>query len=993
MASTSSRARLTEFLLGAFTAEELRRFVRFGPEGDRLVHELPDGSVSPATFADTVVEVLLRRGLVDEELFQRLSEARPRRAREVRALQVELIGERGPAPASRELKQEERPVVVVLCDGDGIAAVDVLRRHIEGGVRRGRFELHIIHVDEWSLELGILIGSLCLVLLTPGLLDGERAQERLRELMAAHRKGLLRAVPVLAVPTRWRTTALGRLSPLPANGIPISTWTDADAAWAEVVQGVLRALASRETAGSHHEGVSSAPRLVAPTTGGQIQVLPISDIFRTVGPPDVNFVAPAQLPDLVLRMKAMSEGLVVEGPSGVGKTTATRQALRTALGGDDLEALVSAGKVHWLSSKRDEDLVRLRAILDAGDRKLRGHLVLDDFHRLEAPLQARVAAMMKLIADEGAGRSKVVVVGINPVGYSLVREFPDLGGRFEVISMGKQPDEKIDELIEKGERAANISFDKRPELVKASRGSFYMAQLLCLEAARRDGISETQRAPRVVVSGPDGVILDKVLARLKFKFHEALLGLASHDEAPPPRGACLSLLWLIAQSFDNSISLVAARARYPELGAAFDWLLGSKLAAYFAAHPRLSELFFYNRDSGILSAEDPQLDFYLQNLNWPAFARDSGHILDWDPQGGFRSVAARDAVVVAAAPQPTPKTKLPRSRVLHLSDLHFGTQEQAVLWYDQLFSDLRSELACDRLDAVILSGDVTNRAASDEFDAASAFLRDLKEDFGLGPHQVVIVPGNHDLSWAVSQQAYKVKRRKDHTEPLVPGRFVDKGEFIEVPDEIELRARFKAFADFYYSVRTEAYSLDCEDQATVHFFADRKLLVLGLNSAWSIDHEFRDRADIHAVALGRALRGIQREPIYVDALKIAVFHHPVTSPDQDRLRDTGFVERLAQAGFRLALHGHVHEAQQGLFRYDMSASGRRVDFLGAGTFGAPTREWVPGIPLQYQLLEFEDDRLKVHTRRRENPSGAWKPDARWLQGAGKNPLPFYELDL
>jgi len=77
----------------------------------------------------------------------------------------------------------------------------------------------------------------------------------------------------------------------------------------------------------------------------------------------------------------------------------------------------------------------------------------------------------------------------------------------------------------------------------------------------------------------------------------------------------------------------------------------------------------------------------------------------------------------------------------------------------------------------------------------------------------------------------------------------------------------------------------------------------------------------------------------------------------------------------------------------MSNNGRKLDRICAGTFGAPIQEWIPGYPLQYNLLKIENNQLTVCTRRREELNGAWKPDARWLQGAGQNPLPYYELEL
>ncbi len=67
------------------------------------------------------------------------------------------------------------------------------------------------------------------------------------------------------------------------------------------------------------------------------------------------------------------------------------------------------------------------------------------------------------------------------------------------------------------------------------------------------------------------------------------------------------------------------------------------------------------------------------------------------------------------------------------------------------------------------------------------------------------------------------------------------------------------------------------------------------------------------------------------------FHHPIHSGEDSRLRDLGFLQQLAVAGFRLILHGHVHRADAALYRYDRTAGGRRIDIVTAGTFGAPVR--------------------------------------------------------
>ena len=45
----------------------------------------------------------------------------------------------------------------------------------------------------------------------------------------------------------------------------------------------------------------------------------------------------------------------------------------------------------------------------------------------------------------------------------------------------------------------------------------------------------------------------------------------------------------------------------------------------------------------------------------------------------------------------------PLSYILHLSDLHFGTNDNAELWFDQLATDLSEELKCPHIDVLIIS--------------------------------------------------------------------------------------------------------------------------------------------------------------------------------------------------------------------------------------------------------------------------------------------------
>jgi 3',5'-cyclic AMP phosphodiesterase CpdA len=267
---------------------------------------------------------------------------------------------------------------------------------------------------------------------------------------------------------------------------------------------------------------------------------------------------------------------------------------------------------------------------------------------------------------------------------------------------------------------------------------------------------------------------------------------------------------------------------------------------------------------------------------------------------------------------------------------------------------------------------------------------------GLSPRQIALVPGNHDVSWPLAGRAYRLHRRREYAGALVAGRYVEHGgDVIEVRDDEAYRERLAPFAELYRAVKGAPYPLAFEEQATVDELSELGLCILGLNSAWQIDHHFRDRAEIHPEALASAL--VRLGPAPAGQLRIAAFHHPIHSGGghggvDAQLRDSAFLQQLAVHGFGLALHGHVHRADAELYRYDRTEDGRRIELVAAGTFGAATREWVPGYPLQYNLLLVGPERITVETRCRREVGGAWEPDARWRQGPGKDPLPRYFIE-
>jgi 3',5'-cyclic AMP phosphodiesterase CpdA len=188
------------------------------------------------------------------------------------------------------------------------------------------------------------------------------------------------------------------------------------------------------------------------------------------------------------------------------------------------------------------------------------------------------------------------------------------------------------------------------------------------------------------------------------------------------------------------------------------------------------------------------------------------------------------------------------TRILHVSDLHFGARDDPVL--ERALDDL-----VERTDPqlVIASGDLTHRGRRSQHERAAAFLRRL------GP-PVVAVPGNHDIPYTF------------------PARFT------------------RPWREF-----------ERHWQTTEPIHATDSLHVVGLNSVrpWRHQSGGVSGAQLERVAglLGDARDG---------ALRVVVLHHQlVGAPWRTRkkpvARRNDVLAHLVDSGAELILGGHIHQ--------------------------------------------------------------------------------------
>lgn len=245
------------------------------------------------------------------------------------------------------------------------------------------------------------------------------------------------------------------------------------------------------------------------------------------------------------------------------------------------------------------------------------------------------------------------------------------------------------------------------------------------------------------------------------------------------------------------------------------------------------------------------------------------------------------------------------TRLFHVSDLHFGREDkQALAW----FADA---VRAERPDAVICTGDLTQRARSHEFEAAARYLEKL-------PVPVTVEPGNHDLPYFNPFERFlRPYARFGRIERLIE-RPLDLRNVTVVP--LKTTARFQ------------------------------------LRHNWS-------RGVVRRRALSRSLALLKA--VAPDHVKLVACHHPLV--DKAGLASSGrtvggrqALAALADAGADAVLSGHVHDP----FVMEMELGGRVVRKIGAGTLSERVRDTAPSFN---EIRVSDTGAIEVEHR--------WMPDA------------------
>jgi hypothetical protein len=339
----------------------------------------------------------------------------------------------------------------------------------------------------------------------------------------------------------------------------------------------------------------------------------LEEVFKTNGVPTHTFVQPSEYDQLKVSLRTRGRGVVLEGPSGIGKTTAVERLL---------DELALGKSVTKLSARKVEDLEYIQNLPRLGKV---GTVIIDDFHKLDDVAKEAIANYLKVLADDESIDVKLIVVGINRAGERLIRLASDLVNRIDVIRFESNPDSKVAELVSKGEAALNIKLNVADEIVSASQGSFYIGQLLAQAACVAATITE-HCDDRVTTQISFEAVRAAVWDRLSARFDEACkIFCRGPRMRTDGRAPYLHLLKWLAGGREWTLSITDAVKRNPELSGSVGQIAEKGfLARFIAERQEIRDILHYDQSARQLTVEDPQFVFYLRNISWNKFAKELG---------------------------------------------------------------------------------------------------------------------------------------------------------------------------------------------------------------------------------------------------------------------------------------------------------------------------------------------------------------------------------
>lgn len=340
---------------------------------------------------------------------------------------------------------------------------------------------------------------------------------------------------------------------------------------------------------------------------------PVEEIFRTEGVPEFTFVRPANFSDLLVDIRKPGKPVIVEGQSGTGKTTAVKKILA--------EALPNSGFVY-LSARKSQDMP---LIIDLANNSTAGKYIIDDFHRLSSDLQAKIADIVKLSAEESDDSRfpKIVIIGINRVGSGLIHLVHDIAKRCGIHHIAPASIQSATELMKKGEEKLNICLGDYSLIFSETRGDYWLTQLVCQSLCLMSDVTETQEVEKTLTF-TSTELRKRVVTRLEHGYEEAVKEFCRGKRFRANNDPYLKVLKCVGEQESSIVDLTELANSNAEVRGSINNIKERRLSILIESKPICEKHFYYNSETKFFAIEDPALFYYLKHVDWDEIKKACG---------------------------------------------------------------------------------------------------------------------------------------------------------------------------------------------------------------------------------------------------------------------------------------------------------------------------------------------------------------------------------
>lgn len=293
-------------------------------------------------------------------------------------------------------------------------------------------------------------------------------------------------------------------------------------------------------------------------------------------------------------------------------------------------------------------------------------------------------------------------------------------------------------------------------------------------------------------------------------------------------------------------------------------------------------------------------------------------------------------------------------KIAVISDLHIGTtargadfsttptEDNVIPCFMESFKNYFHD-PCYHCDALIVAGDITNRANDDEFELAATRIKEIADTLKVNHDSIYFTPGNHDSNWELNK-AKKQSGVKD-PEKLRSARY----ELFNDNEFIKNRMSESTFGSFVVSPYFVLWESD-------------KLIVLSYNSSANDDEECgTHHGEIKPEDLVKIKNELEKyKRNFEGKVKVLVcHHHPINyvektfyAPDFSIMANAqGLIDLAGEYCFDFIVHGHKHIPR---YQHMVSNALHPINILCAGSFVARLDDrWFDGVGNSFHIIEID----------------------------------------